>query len=234
MSDQAGSISKASDPVLEKIKDLRMKGAQAYENGEVKLFHAFPLNTPDRFNVSIVIEGLLGHQFARQVRDAARNLGLKFILAGTDYPLHSTMRDGLWEGTSIENRDLVFAAVQKEIGSGLSKFPPPRMEFTDLVLDASGNLLLMSKRMPDEVLRLRTYLDLVCGRHGLKPLPLDNMFHCTLLRLRDVPENAPDSLQAYRDEIVKIGRDMAEVDFTDCHYYHGSAQTLLNTKPTSW
>ena len=209
-----------SNPVLEKIRSIHVLGEAAYQAGTVKLFTGFPDSLRNRFNVCVVIDG---SELSEKICRAAESLGLEFILAGRNFPLHSTMLEGLWEG-DLENRDVVFGRVLQEITPRLEEFPPPMPHYHRLVLDGSGNLLLLSTYVPGEVLRLREYLTEVYERQGLKPLPLDNLFHCTVMRFRDVSANTLGVLRRFHQFVDDMNTGRAcEFATHKRQFYRGPA-----------
>ena len=214
---------------VEKIASVRAGGEKAYKEGTVKVFIGFPENLKNRFNVS-VFGKFPNDSILWRILKLSRKCGVVSILADLDFPLHCTVLEGLWEG-SEEDRISLFERMSDEVGTLLNYSSPfISLTFTDLVLDGGGNLLLMSDVIPERVLQLRSNLANLYNANGLKVLPLDNMLHSTLQRVKEFS----DPMKYFGSGVLwlhPINPFVGGIDFLTLNYYVGPALDLLLRQP---
>ena len=229
---------------FEKIASVREFGKKAYEEGSVKLFTSFPESLTNRFNVSLL--GMFrSTPLLWQIHRITTRFGVETIMADLDFPLHSTVLEAVWEGPA-EERESVFSKTKQAVEVLIADYAyvslPRLLEFSDLVLDGSGSLLLMSDTIPEDVIYFRSCLTSLYVEHGLKVLPLDNMLHSTLQRVKvfkDIPfcvdiypyDPVKVAREYYYGGVQKISKDMGRIQFSVTGRYVGPVLGLLNRRP---
>lgn len=217
-----------SDPVQEKIKSIREAANTAYygdDGKKVKLFASFPESLKNRFNVSIILEK--SESLTKDLSWEMEYARVQALMAGVDYPFHSTILECVWEGSG-EDQPKVFKELKIEVSPLLKGWRLEALPFSKLVCDDGGSTLLMSPCIPLPVCELREELSILYVKHGLKPLPLDNIFHSTVQRLKDVPSNTPEALELHLTLIV---RTSLREPIVMKGLYAGPVWDLLHTRP---
>jgi len=142
-------------------------------------------------------------------------LNIRFILAGRDFPIHSTILEGLYEKQndrgeeeSAEEKAQIFSSLKNDklIDQINSRLIGESLEYKYLLID-KGNLMLTAIKIPENILDVREGLSKRYESAGLKPLPMTNILHMSLGRMTELPENEDErkeALKIYQQEIVKL------------------------------
>ena len=189
-----------------KINSIRLAGKVAFEKGEVKLFEGFPCSLRFRVNVSVLMRN--NNEFdllMKTIRDAAKSEGLSPFTANIDYPAHCTLLEAecgeecwkklarLWEEISI-----ILAANNGFLQIGDS------LEFSELVVNSSGDVLLMATEVPDNIKSLRRMIADAYANFKLEPRSIEDIMHMTLQRIHKTNASTPDVLRGYSKRIENI------------------------------
>lgn len=185
-------------------------GTQAlYQKGGISEFAGFPESLRDRLNVALKFttesETLLRERVIEPLLLIGNGLGIEFILAGRDFPYHSTLLEGLYEGKDPTKRQQKFkAATNTEEIKRLKDLAGMRIAYKYLLID-KGNLLLTAIDIPDWVINTRSGLAVVYQNHGLKPLPLENILHISVARITRLPtEDRSVKLREYKIKVSQL------------------------------
>lgn len=129
-----------------------------------------------------------------------------FFLAGRDFKLHSTLLEGLYEGTDVAERQQKFAQVLdgQSVGALLNGLVGKTIEYKYLLVD-KGNLLLTALEIPEWVLAAREELAEAYTGQGLKPLLITDMLHISAARITGLPtEDQAQKLRVYGQRMAKL------------------------------
>ena len=184
----------ANDLVVEKITSIRQSGKKAYEEGTVKLFTGFSENLKSRFNLSALITQKMGCDLTRYIIGIDNSFQTDGYLPVLDFPIHTTILEAVWEAQEKDCAKL-FAGMKKEALPIAKKAGITEVMFSDIVLDGGGSVLLMADHIPDNILELRYTLTELYKKRGLRVLPMENILHSTLLRIRKLPANVSNFCQ---------------------------------------
>lgn len=137
------------------------------------------------------------------LEDIENHLGVKFAIAGRDFPIHSTLMEGLLENTQEEQRSDIFNKLGTEIELDVNG-----IEVTfDFVLIDGGNIILVAKDIPDILLKIREKLSSHYTNAGAKPLAMENILHVSLARIVDLPIDFNHEL--YLNSIISLRHDVS-------------------------
>ncbi len=188
-------------PILQKYAEINTKGKERLVVKNFELFTGFPLSLQKRFITAVEFSPESTAAFDRQVKatleEIERAFKLKFALAHRDFPLHSTILEGLNE-EALDTSTETFSELQKEAELEWSEH---EITFDYILLDG-GNLLLVAKEIPDFVLEAREQLAETYTEHAMKPLLIKNLLHATAARITELPDDF-DPI-AYRSAITEL------------------------------
>lgn len=194
--------------------DLAGRKSLNLESG-IQEFPGFPEGLKSRFSLLLRFtsgsEQEVKDRISGPIQDIGRQLGIGFIIAGRDYPLHSTLLEGLYEGQDAVVRDKLFESLSKnpEIAKITNGLLGERLIYKYLLLD-KGNLLLAAIDIPAHLINFREELAELYRGSGLKPLPLDNLLHISLARMVQLPEeNRQSKFNIYRKQLTQLRHDIS-------------------------
>jgi len=202
-----------------KYAKIDLSGRKAIEQDEVVEHSGFPESLRDRMNASLLFdpdsEDIIRATILDQVEQLEKQLGIEFIIAGRDYPIHSTLLEGLYERQpdknetdSDEARGRIFTSLErdKSISEALNELIGRQLNYKYLLLD-KGNLLLTATEIPEDILKARDSLAEKYKAAGLKPLYMANILHLSLSRIAKLPEDEGGrkrALAEYKQELIKM------------------------------
>jgi hypothetical protein len=215
-----------------KSANIDRKGKKALSRAEVNPFKHSPEENQRRFNVAVRFEEPSVAEFQGRViaelEEAEKQFGIKLLIAGRDFPLHSTILEGRSEAPAEEKERLftdVNAQVQDQLASSLKG---QDIDFKYLLID-KGNLLMTSMDIPESVLAARQTLTQTYAQNGLKPLPITNLLHFTVARMTELPAD-PEIFKRYKDAMIKLRHSISgnPLHMRISEIYSGSTYDLLN------
>jgi hypothetical protein len=195
-------MEKFGGPELQKYAGIDRRGRNHLKSDALEEFTTFPETLKNRFIVALEftpesINDVEGRVFSK-LRDVESNFGIKFMLSGRDYPIHSTLMEGLFEGEDENSREEIFAKLQNELLFGLEG---NQVQFDYVLLDGS-KLLLVAKSIPHTILEAREKLSEQYDTFGLKPLGMQNILHSSLARISQIPDQF--DREKYKKEIIDL------------------------------
>jgi hypothetical protein len=216
-----------------KYADIDLRGRKAVAEAAIDEFSYSPEEMQRRFNVAAQFEPASEQLFNQRVtaalEQAERDFGIKFIIAGRDFPLHTTLLEGKDAGDDLAGREKKFGELSTDLGDTLRRsLTGQAIEFKYLLID-KGNLILTSVQIPEEITAVRTSLDQSYQSHALNTLPMTNILHATVARMTQLPE-AKETLKQYRDAMIKLRHDISAdpLKLRVGDVYTGSTYDLLN------
>lgn len=217
-----------------KYSNIDRGGRKALVNAEFKEFDYSHEEMKRRFNVSAQFEPSSAEEFGRRITTVLEknetDFGIKLLLAGRDFPLHTTLLEGRDESViSDDDREAIFSQVAPQAQSKTTSVVGQEIEFKYLLVD-KGNLILTSVDIPETVLHLRSGLAPVYSTGGLRPLPMTNILHITVGRIVKMPTaEKTDALKRYKDEMIKLRHDISSspLRMKIGEIYTGSAYDFL-------
>src|SRR3989344_5470868 len=104
------------NPALRKYAGIDLAGRLAlWEKGGIQEFAGFPESLKNRLNVALCFttdsEDQIKTRVIEPVKEIANELSIGFIIAGQDYPIHTTLMEGLYEGGNPQEREHEFSQV---------------------------------------------------------------------------------------------------------------------------
>ncbi|HEY4498885.1 MAG TPA: hypothetical protein VJH94_02355, partial [Candidatus Paceibacterota bacterium] len=208
-----------SNPVLEKANRIHEAGLIAVENGEVVGFR-WPGDLIQRFNCSVRFDDSVLNLFRvlQEVSDSALEGNVALLLAGVHYPLHCTLGEGLTSDGSVAPDEFIF-------DGGAHELIGEEWSFSELVVD-KGNLLLAASEIPNLVLTVRVSLEAFYTRMGLKPMPIKDLLHISLARIRS---GGKEGIRTYAYGLLQMRNLVSRnpIRFRVNRIYTGSAKKLL-------
>lgn len=182
------------NPILEKYSNITSSGLQAFHEGTVEPFKGF-VGLENRFNVSLKLGELTSTADFNLLLDELDKIkhfsGAFFIRAGTEFynfPIHSTILEGLYEGTNSDERNEIFQVIKDDqrIDEVRSTLPANSVVF-DHLLPSKETILIAASKIPDSILNARNILTGLYTEHGLRPLAMDNILHSSMARMIQLP-----------------------------------------------
>lgn len=183
--------------------------AALYQEGSIKEFPGFPESLNNRFNVSLLFTPDSEAEFKRRVTDPLREigneLGIEFYLASRDFRIHSTLLEGLYEGTDTNEGQNKFERIKaNQTVQSLDNLVGKTLQYKYLLID-KGNILLTAIDIPEWVLKARTDLSRVYSEQGLKPLNMTNILHISVGRMTQLPsKDRAEKFKTYRQEVAHL------------------------------
>jgi len=165
----------------------------------------------NRFNISLLpdeeSEKVVGERLISEIEKTEKELGIKFLLAGRDFPLHSTVLEGKFERKEKDDSDLrerTFGiAKERASQSGLLETLRGQEVTFEYVLIDRGNILLTSVQIPEKILDAREQLATIYSGSNLKPLPMKNIQHISIGRINSLPKDGK-KLGEYKKRMIAL------------------------------
>lgn len=199
-----------------KYAGIDISGRKALNlNQGIQEFPGFPESLKSRFSLVLRFtsgsEQEIKDRISGPIQDIGEQLKIGFIIAGRDYPLHSTVLEGLYESQDFVSRDKLFESLSEspEIAKITSDLLGKKLIYKYLLLD-KGNLLLTAIDIPAHLINLREELASLYKQKGLKPLSLDNLLHISLARMVNLSEEDKQSkFNIYRKQMTRLRHDIS-------------------------
>lgn len=204
--------------VSRKYAGIDRPGKRVLREGSFQEFKSFG-NLDNRFNASLLFDTSSESQFKERVEDPlsllAEELGIRLLLAGRDFTVHTTLLEGLYEGSNEAERQGKFAEVEKSnVVTNLSSLKGQGIEFKYL-LAGGRDIILAAINIPYWIIEKRSELAQTYKKQRLKPLELINILHITVSRITQLPPEG--------DRNAKLGTFANQV----AHLRHN-----ISSKPT--
>lgn len=185
------------------------------EESRIQEFPGFPESLKNRFGVVLRFTSDSEQEIKNRISDHIQDIGeqfrIGFIIAGRDYPLHSTLLEGPYEGQDAVTRDNIFESLvgSSEIAKITDDLLGRKLDYKYLLLD-KGNVLLTAIDIPDYLINLREELAALYKGKNLKPAPLDNLLHISLARMVNLPEEDKQSkFSIYRKQMTQLRHNIS-------------------------
>ena len=215
--------------VKEKLDSIREGGQKALAKGSMNLFTGYPSDLGKRVITALVIrETEEIRLLLAKLRAAAEVLDLSPLTAGTDYPLHATVLEGI--KTDATGEEEILAPQRWSVVHGLRTDDlsiVAEADFHELIFDGGGNVILaVAGELPVGVPEVRTEIGRRYLEAGFTPRPLDHLFHITLQRLWDSERSWGDPLRRYARYVNYLSRQLVvRVPFAEL--YRGAVKPFL-------
>ncbi|MFZ1720664.1 MAG: hypothetical protein WAU28_04990 [Candidatus Moraniibacteriota bacterium] len=211
------------NPIARKYASIDLSGRKALKNEQVREFPGFSEDLRDRFSAALIFdkdsEALLKQKVVSRVKEIGGKYGIKFLLAGEDYPLHSTVLEGKIEIPAVagdknseeDDRISIIRETQNdtELQEELSKLAGIHITYKYLLLD-KGSILLTGMDIPSEMLAARTALNKIYSKHDIAAIPLENILHISIARMEEIPrEDQSETFQGYKEEMIKLRHEIS-------------------------
>jgi len=203
--------------VLRKYAGINIDGRRKLDAGNVSEYSLSPEakeSLKKRFIIAVEFETESIEAYNQVVlgkmEELESELGIKFYLAGRDYPVHVTILEGMDEQKDPKedkmNTEKVFDLVD-----GDERIANVRKQLTGIIVELkypllnAGNLLMSAVDIPPKVLQAREDLSEIYSSYGLRPLPIHNILHSTACRMEKFPDDAQTMNMIFRRymEVVK-------------------------------
>lgn len=228
-------MEKFGGPILQKYANINRKGKESILKEDVVEFKGFPEAIKDRFISAAVFDEKSLQEIDERILSRLKKLesecGVEFFLASRDFPLHSTIMEGEYKGNDDTEKDELF----KELADSLPvEIQGLQIPYNYVLID-KGNVLLVAQNIPEQISAARTSLKEFYAESGLNPLLLENILHCSLARLKKIPENfEPDK---YIKELIDIRHTLSNPNYGDPivltvnKVVRGNSYDFVNSEP---
>ncbi len=227
----------------EKYWSIGTKGFDAAQAGGYKEFTGFTDALRNRMNASVSFtQGSDAQVSARIASIIAREggeLGMDFLLAGQDFPIHSTLLEGLIPDSDQPQRENVLNQARE----GVNRLPQvtgvvgQSLVFDDLLVDGGGSVILVAKDIPTAIKDARAALANDYQTRGLGSVfsgttlhtAMNDILHISLARPRKIPAGVQEK---YYDVLAKLGIEVGRnpLSLQIAQVFTGSAWDLLNPR----
>lgn len=205
------------NPILEKYQLIDSSGREALRNGTITSFPGFTPDLDSRFTAALLFDpqsttGISGFLSILQgIRIACLSNVITPLVAYRDFPVHSTVMEGLYEGNGQAERLDKFQAVKerKDFQQIRESLIGLNIVYDRLLLD-KANVLLAASDIPAFVFRARFELRDIYESEGLKPLKISDLLHITASRIKSIPKNYPASLQNYSYKMDELAKKVSQ------------------------
>lgn len=199
--------------VLKKYNRIHDTGMQALRNGDVTPYPG--LDDPaereklqrqtitavlfTQKSVMAFLQKVAGH-ITRIIEEELR---YRMIIAGHNYPLHST----IFTGEPFENpsKNAVAKAVNKLKGMSLT---------FDCIMANGANILMATSKIPKEVTATRSKLIAIYQNSGIEPRSYENILHITASRMVTLSKAFPMTVYAIAVEQLKMHLSQEPLELT--------------------
>ncbi len=202
-------------PIGQKYAEIDLIGREALDRAEIKPFEGFGENIKNRFIVALQFapesEKVLETRVTSEVERIGRESGIEFFLAGKDFPIHSTLGEGLYEGGDVPRREDIFREVHQDekLKALTERKRGERLIYKYLLLD-KGNVMLTSVEIPEDVGKIREELAAIYAGHNLKPLRIENLLHVTVGRITKIPDGGAEQFREYKKKMIELRHRISE------------------------
>ncbi len=226
--------------ILQKYAGIDFDGRNTAKQGQLETFRGFPPSLANRMNVSLLFDEESQELVKREVMKPLDNIdhdtGINILLAGADYPIHTTVLEGEYEGNDTNERQAIFHNLQHSgsVDYASRNLTDLSLEFNHLLIDKKGGIILTAVCIPQEITDTRDRLTSLYQEHDLKVLPQHNILHITVGRVIGLPLDREESQNAQvrlEDSIVKLRRyeiSPHPLTLQVASIYKGSALNLIS------
>jgi len=199
-----------SGPIGLKYAEIDLAGKNSLNKAEIKRFEGLDESLKNRFISALQFspesEKEVERRITSEMAKIAVEFGISFTLAGKDFPLHSTIGEGLYEGKDDSEREEIFDQTHgdKKLDDILSRISKEPIEYKYLLLD-KGNVILSAIKIPEEITAARSELASFYQEKGMKPLLMENILHITIGRMNEIPEEGKEeSFEGYKKKMIAL------------------------------
>ncbi|OGG58845.1 hypothetical protein A2765_00490 [Candidatus Kaiserbacteria bacterium RIFCSPHIGHO2_01_FULL_56_24] len=207
-------------PVGRKYASIDLKGRDAVEKGEIQDFIGYPEALKNRFCIALELsadsDDEIRERVTSKVEAIAKESGIHMVIAGRNYPLHSTLLEGNFDGTDEAKRDGIFAALiqDPELQKVFDELKDLKIVYKYLLVD-KGNILLTCSDIPEAFARARQRISEIYMAHGLKPLMIEHLAHISIARITRQPDVARlERLHEYKTMLIKLRHEISSNPIT--------------------
>jgi hypothetical protein len=193
-----------------KYAGIDYSGRKSLNDAEnIKIFNGFSEDLKNRLNCAILFSDESNDQINQRIASNIEIIGKEnevgFILGGKDYPFHSTLLEGLFEGIQVSDREKIFKEIIEsgEFKENIQNLSGIQIQFKYILIDKE-NVLLTSTDMPEEIERVRLELGHIYEKCGLKPIKMKNILHLSIARISKLPQNKEEALKNYKKDMIGL------------------------------
>ena len=224
-------------PIGQKYAKIDRAGREALKHeGEIKKFEGFGEGIKRKFSTaflfSVESEQELQSRILAPLEQIGNEAGINFYLAGRDFPIHSTVEEGLYQGSEESEMNALFSRLSSDEQRVLAEQMPARPLVYNYLLMDKGNVILTATSIPDEIIELRRKLSDFYTKHGLKPLPINDLLHITIGRMTELPASSPkEQFERYRLAMIRLRHEIsrAPLELSVSQFYTGSSFKFLQS-----
>jgi hypothetical protein len=201
-------------PIAEKYAKIDLEGRKALKKEDsVNKFEGFSENLKNRFGTVMIFneesKKLLKESLIDKIESISKETEIDFALAGRDFPIHSTLLEGLCDDEKTSKA--VFEKIKGniELIEVINSLNNLEVEFKYLLID-KGNILLTCINIPKEILIARGAINKILEENGLKPLQLNNILHISIARMTNFPAiEQGQKFNEYKEKVVKLRHEIS-------------------------
>jgi len=206
------------DPVLRRYAKIDSEGRKTIKKSPETIEEASPYSEKykDRFHTSLLFSPesikLLQERVIDRIVEIAAKLGIGLMVAGQDYSVHSTLKDGYYQGENNIIRDQAFNRLRQDSGfEEISELVEGKtIKYKYLLID-KGNVLLTCHNIPAVVENVRGRIIQKFEGEQIKPLSYENILHITAARIKGFPmdKTKREVFKQFKQELVKLRHEIS-------------------------
>jgi hypothetical protein len=197
--------------VLQKyaLNDLRGRGA--LEAGTPTILSERPRMWSQSFSINLLFSKSSEAQIravADRIDAIGKRLGISFLLAGRDYPIHSALQAGSYMGNP-EDRALAYDRVYDDAFARTAPLARLTPEYKLLIVNKEA-ISLNALHIPKEIAEFRASVSAKAAVESMRPQNMDNI---TLARIVHAPNDSQervDALRALERELTQVRFELAQ------------------------
>lgn len=184
----------------EKYAKNDLKGRKAFNEDGVKEFGEWPEKWKTEFSTVLVFdeatEKLIEEQLISKILAKGQELGFEFAIAGRDYPMHSTLQPGMFEGDQDARTEAYEKmAADTKVAETAEKLAGKEIEYKYLLTNADS-ITLNSTAIPSEVREFRESIDAAGKANNVAVGLWKDILHISLMRITHLPEENREAKMA--------------------------------------
>lgn len=199
--------------ILKKYAKNDLAGREAYFEGAPKVL----VERPSQWGTDFSINLLFTPESEARIRDIAdridrigSKLGIEFLLAGRDYPIHSALQSGWFDGPPSE-RSETYDRIYDDAYMRASTLNMLTLSYKYLLTNESA-ITLNAVEIPPEIKGFRDETVAKAQSESIRPQNMENILHVSLARFTRVPEDVEERkqvMQKLTQELIKLRHEIS-------------------------
>lgn len=204
--------------ILKKYARNDLSGRTALIEGKPKVLLERPSQWSDAFSINLLFTSESENRIraiADRIDLIGQKLGISFLLAGRDYPIHSALQAG-WYNGEAHNRSDAYDRVYDGAFATADSLHGLHMEYKYLIMNPDS-ISLNADVIPSEIKAFRDDVVAIAKNEAVRPQNMDNILHVTLARFTDLPADEglrTEALTKLQDELIALRHEISSAPIT--------------------